>query len=251
LVAIAEAIAADPAYRLTIVAPATQQSTTGHSLVVRREVEVRKHESIAGSPSWSVDGTPATVVRVGLTALLKDDPPDLVVSGINRGENDGMGSWVSGTVAAAREGVIGGVSSIALSLQIEWSDPRPDWEAAARWSKPVIDAVRDSGLPTGVYLNVNVPSDIAAIRGYRVARMGLDESAVATYELSRVDSDGVRWYVNKWSPPVVTEPGGDSHALNQGWVTIAPLGMDHTAEAALLPVQQLQLPSCPSAASDD
>ena len=107
LVAIAEAIAADPTYRLTIVAPATQQSTTGHSLVVRREVEVRRARVIAGSPSWSVDGTPATVVRVGLTALLKDDPPDSWFAE-STAVRIGIGSWVSGTVAAAHEGVIGG-----------------------------------------------------------------------------------------------------------------------------------------------
>ena len=70
LVAIAEAIAADPAYRLTVVAPARQQSAMGHALKIRGEIEVREHEGIAGAPAWSVDATPASVVRLGLTALL-------------------------------------------------------------------------------------------------------------------------------------------------------------------------------------
>jgi 5'-nucleotidase len=251
LAAMAAEIAADPSYRLTIVAPARQQSVSGHSLVTRREVEVRSHDPIAGAPSWSVDGTPATVVRIGLTALLAEDPPEVIVSGINYGENDGLGSWVSGTVAAAREGAMSGVPSVAVSLQIDWSDPQPDFAAAARWAKPVIDSVRDNGLPGGVYLNVNVPKDTEATRGYRVAVMGLDESAEASYELSRADSDGVRWYVNKWRPPEDPEVGGDSHALDHGWVSIAPLGLDHTAEDMGLMLLQLPLPAAPTQSVDE
>jgi broad specificity polyphosphatase/5'/3'-nucleotidase SurE len=115
----------------------------------------------------------------------------------------------------------------------------------------VIDSVRDNGLPGGVYLNVNVPKDTEATRGYRVAVMGLDESAEASYELSRADSDGVRWYVNKWRPPEDPEVGGDSHALDHGWVSIAPLGLDHTAEDMGLMLLQLPLPAAPTQSVDE
>ena len=241
LEAIVAAIAADPAYRVTVVAPAQQQSVSGHALITRTEVKVVEHEAVAGCPSWSVDATPATVARVALTALLEKDPPNLVVSGINRGENDGLGAWTSGTVAVAREGAYAGIPSLAVSLQLNWSDPQPDFESAAKWAKPVIDAVRDNGLPPGVYLNVNVPVDTASIRGYRVARMGLDESEEASYELTRADSDGTRWYLSRWKPPQDTTPGGDTHALVGGWVTITPLGLDQTAESAFLLLQQFEL----------
>jgi 5'-nucleotidase len=250
LAAIVEILAADPAYRVTVVAPKEQQSVAGHALVTRREVEVAEHSAVAGSPAWSVDATPATVARVGLTALLADDPPDLVVSGINHGENDGLGAWTSGTVAVAREGAYEGIPSLAVSLQLDWSDPKPDFAAAARWVKPVIDAVRDEGLPTGVYLNVNVPLDPAAIRGFRVARMGLDRSEEARYVLARVDSDGARWYTSVWKPPLETEAGCDTHALHGGWVTITPLGLDQTVESALPYLLQL-VPPVPIPAADD
>ncbi len=166
LQAIVALIAADPAYRVTVVAPKHQQSVSGHGLVTRTEIEVVEHAPIAGCPAWSVDATPATVARIGLTALLVDDPPDLIVSGINHGENDGLGAWTSGTVAVAREGALAGIPAVAVSLQLDWSDPKPDFDAAARWAKPVIDAVRTEGLPTGIYLNVNVPLDPAKARGY-------------------------------------------------------------------------------------
>lgn len=241
LEAIAAVIAADPAYRVTVVAPTYQQSVSGHGLITRTEVKVVEHEAVAGCLSWSVDATPATVARVALTALLEKDPPDLVVSGINRGENDGLGAWTSGTIAAAREGAYAGIPSLAVSLQLNWSDPQPDFEAAARWAKPVVDAVRDNGLPPGVYLNINVPVDVATIRGYRVARMSLDASEEARYVLARADSDGTRWFLSRWKPPKETTAGGDTHALLGGWVTIAPLGLDQTAESAFPLLQQLEL----------
>ena len=249
LEAIVAALAADPAYRVTVVAPKFQQSVSGHGLITRTEIEVTEHPPVAGCTAWSVDATPGTVARIGLTALLLEDPPDLIVSGINRGENDGLGAWTSGTVAVAREGGLAGIPAVAVSLQLDWSDPQPDFAAAARWAKPVIDAVRSEGLPTGIYLNVNVPLDPAEIAGYRVTRMGLDPSEEARYVLSKVDSDGTRWYVSRWKPPVETEPGRDSHALNGGWVTVTPLGLDQTADEALLLLQQMQL--APDGAADD
>jgi len=242
LEAIVAVIAADPEYRVTVVAPAHQQSVTGHGLITRTEVKVVEHEKVAGCTAWSVDATPATVARVALSALLVEDPPDLIVSGINRGENDGLGAWTSGTVAVAREGAYAGIPSLAVSLQLDWSDPQPDFAAAAQWAKPVIDAVRDNGLPPGVYLNVNVPMEPSAIHGYRVARMSLDRSEEARYVPARADSDGTRWYTSRWKPPKETTPGSDSHALDGGWVTIAPLGLDQTVETAFPHLQQLDLP---------
>jgi 5'-nucleotidase len=241
LEAVAAVLAADPTYRVTVVAPARQQSVTGHGLITRSEVKVVEHDEVAGCVSWSVDATPATVARVALTALLAEDLPDLVVSGINRGENDGLGAWTSGTVAVAREAAYAGVPALAVSLQLNWSDPQPDFATAARWAKPIIDAVRDNGLPPGVYLNVNVPVGTANIRGFRVARMGLDRSEEARYVLSRADSDGARWYTSRWKPPQKTTPGGDTHALADGWVTIVPLGLDQTAECAFPPLLQFDL----------
>ncbi len=240
LAALAEVLAADPAYRVTIVAPAEQQSVTGHAHVTRREVPVREHAPIADSTAWSVGGTPATVVRLGLTALLVNDPPDIVVSGINRGENDGLGAWTSGTVAAAREAALVGIPAVAFSLQLDWDDPKPDFAAAARWAKPLVDAVRTAGLPAGVYLNVNIPRDTGSIRGYRLARMGVTPPAVARFEPVR-DEAGAQWYRSRWRPPDDTEPGTDNSALESGWVAIAPLGLDQTDYRALSIIEELEL----------
>jgi 5'-nucleotidase len=239
IAAIVKVLAADPSYRVTVVAPAEQQSVSSHSHVTRREVPLRSHPALSGVPSWSVGGSPATTVRIGITAVLADDPPDLVVSGINRGENDGLGAWTSGTVGAAREAVLLGFPSVALSLQLDWDDPKPDFDGAALWCKPVLDAVRDRGLPDGVLLNVNVPRDTSAIRGFRLARMGLTPPSVSRFELVREEA-GAAWYKSKWRPPNDSVEGTDTYAMHHGWVAIAPLALDQTSLDAFSLIQNLQ-----------
>jgi 5'-nucleotidase len=240
LAAVAQALAADAGYRLTVVAPADEQSGKGTALDIREPVAVRSYPSLAGSPSWAVAATPATSARIGISAVLGDDPPQLVVSGINRGENIGLSAWYSGTVGAAREAVLAGVPALAFSLELDWADPRPDFVAAARWVKLVVDAVRGRPLPAGVYLNVNIPRDVAAIRGFRIARMGLAPPEVARYELVR-EEGGVRWFRSRWLPPIELEPGSDVRALELGWVSIVPLGLDHTHYPSLSLLEELEL----------
>lgn len=240
LAALVEVLAADDGYRITVVAPEEQQSVTGHAHVTRREVPVRPHAPLAGATAWSADATPASVVRIGLTAILTDDPPGLVVSGINRGENDGLGAWTSGTVAGAREAALLGVPAVALSLQLDWDNPGPNFAAAAQWAKPVVDAVRSGGLPVGVYLNVNIPRDTDAVRGYRLARMGIAPPEISRFELVR-EAEGARWYRSRWRPPAGGQLGTDVHALKMGWVSIVPLGLDQTDYHALSIIQELPL----------
>jgi 5'-nucleotidase len=244
LAAVAEILNTDPDYRVTVVAPAEQQSGKGTALVIRDDIEVRPHPPIGGCPAWSVEATPATTARLGVSTLLTDDPPQLVVSGINRGENIGRSAWYSGTVGAAREAVLSGVSAVAFSLELDWSDPQPDFDGAARWVKPLIEAVVQHGLPEGVYLNVNIPRNTSAIRGYRVTRMGLTPPEVARYDLVR-EEDGARWFRSHWRPPIELEAGTDTRALEEGWVTIVPLGLDHTHYPSLPLLQELE-PSEPA-----
>jgi 5'-nucleotidase len=240
LTAVAELLAMDPSFRVTVVAPAEQQSGKGTALVIREDIQVRPHTPIAGWSAWSVEATPASTARLGISALLGDDPPKLVLSGINRGENIGRSAWYSGTVGAAREAVLTGIPAVAFSLELDWSDPKPDFVGAARWVKPLLDAIVEHGLPEGVYLNVNIPRNSATIRGYRLARMGLTPPEVASYDMVR-EEEGVRWFRSRWRPPAEFEPGTDIRALEEGWVSIVPLGLDHTHYPTLPLLQELEL----------
>ncbi len=246
LAALAEALTADPGYRVTVVAPHDQQSAAGHALVIRREIAIRPHPAVGGATAVSVDATPASATAIALTVVLEQDPPDLVVSGINKGENVGRAAWYSGTVGAAREAVLRGVPAIALSLELDWDDPKPDWTGAARLAKPVVDAVRSSGLPDGIVLNVNVPRDTAAVRGYRITSMGMTPDEVSRYAIDRVE-DGVRYVTSRWAPPDGAAEGSDVTALDAGFVPLTPLTLDQTAYTALAPLAQLEL-TIPAAA---
>jgi 5'-nucleotidase len=232
LAALVAALAADPAYAVTVVAPAEQQSGRGSALTIRGEIPLRRHTRIAGAPSWSVGATPATTARVGIALVLADDPPDLVISGINRGENVGRIAWYSGTVGAAREAVLAGVPAVAVSLQLDWAEPQPDYDDAARWAKPIIDAVRDRPLPEGVYLNVNIPREPGSILGYRLCRMGLEAPQVSGFDVVR-EEEGVRYLEGRWAPAIGYEIGSDTAALHEGWVAVTPLGIDATAYDAV------------------
>jgi len=243
LAAVAAVLAADPSYRVTVVAPAEQQSGVGHGLTIRREMAVRPHADVGGAPAWSVNGTPASVTGAGLTVVLAGDLPQLVVSGINKGENVGRAAWYSGTIGGAREAVMRGIPAVALSLELDWSDPQPDWASAARFAKPVIDAVRERPLPPGTLLNVNFPRETAAARGYRVTRLNLEPDSVSRYEVDR-EEDGVRFISSRWAPAQEAVLGTDAAAIADGWIPITPLNLDQTAYEVLpelIPLD-LQLP---------
>lgn len=232
LEALAAVLHADPAYRVTVVAPTDPQSGKGSALTIHGEIAVRPHDPIGGATAWSVDATPATTARVGLAYLLACDPPDLVVSGINKGENVGRIAWYSGTVGAAREAVLAGSTAVAFSLQLNWADPDPDFKDAARWAKPVVDALRAQALPTGIYLNVNIPKDPASISGFRLCRQGLEKPQVAGFDLQS-EEDGVRYLKSRWAPAMGTEIGSDTTELHRGWVTLTPLTLDSTSYQTL------------------
>ncbi len=231
LEALVRAFPPGDSFRVTVVAPAEQQSAMGHALVIRRAIPVTTHTPIAGWPAWAVGATPATTTRIALSTLLSQDPPDLVLSGINRGENVGTVIMYSGTVAAAREAASLGYPAIAFSLALDWGDPHPDWAAAARWTVPVVRAIARQGLPGGVFLNVNIPREPRSARGYRLARMSLQADVDSFYEVVR-EEEGIRWLRGHWRPSEKADPDTDVAALEVGWVTLTPLAVDQTAYRA-------------------
>jgi len=109
--AVLERIAREFSEDIWVVAPAEEQSGAGHSLTLTQPVRLRKH----GERRFSVTGTPTDAVMMGLAHILKDTPPDLILSGVNRGANLGEDVTYSGTVSAAMEGALAGIPSIALS----------------------------------------------------------------------------------------------------------------------------------------
>jgi len=213
-----------------VVAPLSESSATSHSITVNAPIV---HEKVYQNGSFlghAIGGSPADCVKVALTELL-ESLPDLIVSGINIGANVGINVFYSGTVAAAVEGAMLGVTSVAVSLQ---SSENPEIESAARIASRLIeDIVRQNRSNRGQQLqirlfNVNLPdgnpSRIKGIRFTRQSILGYDES----FE-RKVDDSGRSIFWLKGNLPIESA-GEDSDVLclAKGYITITPLHYDLT-----------------------
>ncbi|MBX9731072.1 MAG: 5'/3'-nucleotidase SurE, partial [Sphingomonas sp.] len=151
-----EAIAATLSDDVWIVAPADEQSGAGHSLTLTRPLRVRKH----GEKRFAVAGTPTDAVMMALAKIMKDSPPDLILSGVNRGANLAEDVTYSGTVSAAMEGALAGVRSIALS-QVYAREGMGDvvpFDAAQAWGEKVLRPLIDAPLAPRTLININFPA---------------------------------------------------------------------------------------------
>jgi 5'-nucleotidase len=213
-----------PLGEVTIVAPDAERSATAHSITLDRPLRVREVYVADTFLGFSVDGSPADCVKLGVKEILQA-APDLVLSGINLGSNVGINVLYSGTVAAGLEGAILGVTSVAVSLA---ASKKPDFRAAARIAAGVIRQILAAGPPRGSLFNLNIPTGASeAIRGVRLARQ-----STISYEDGfdvRVDPRGGKYFwmtgeLNKHELP----PDCDAALLAEGFVTLTPLHYDLT-----------------------
>jgi len=214
-----------PLGRVVIVAPDRDQSATSHSLTLHRPFRIHRHEE----DFFSVDGTPTDCVVAGYHGLL-DHPPDMVISGINHGPNMGEDVFYSGTVAAAIEGTLQGVPSIAVSLATR---ELSDFVAPARFVSRLVRRVLDSGLPGRQLLNVNLPHrPWSEVSGVRITRLG--SRVYRDTLIKKVDPRGRDYYWIGGEDPV-WEPreGTDFFAVEAGYISVTPLRLDLTDEHAL------------------
>jgi len=140
--------------RVVVVAPDSQRSSVGHGITLGRPIRVKKMRTSAGIHGVGLSGTPADCVKFALTKVLKRKPT-IVVSGINLGPNDGCSVFYSGTVAAAREASLYGITAIAFSLD---TFVNPDYRYAAKFAAKLVADVARTGLAAGTFLNVNIPN---------------------------------------------------------------------------------------------
>jgi 5'-nucleotidase len=206
---------------VTVVAPASEQSATAHSLTLTRPLRARQ----IGERRYSVDGTPTDCVLLAVTKILPE-PPDIVVSGINHGANLGDDVTYSGTVAGALEASVFKLPGIAVSL----SAREGDFTHAANFAAGLTRQVLKEGLTEGTILNVNVPP--GEIRGARLTHQGV---ASATPDIIEgLDPRGRSYYwigVQKllWKE----DRDSDYAAIEEGLVSITPLRTDMTDYCAL------------------
>lgn len=213
-----------PHARVTVAAPLEQQSGTGHGITYRDAITLQDIPDASGIEWYAIGARPATVVRLALEALM-DTMPDLVISGINAGENLGHSAWLSGTVAAAREAAILGIPAIAVSLQGNELD---DYAAAARYVRRLVPQLRAAGLlEPGFLLNVNVPAG-AGREAQRAKVVRLSPAPGNQRYERRVSPRGLVYFWDNWAPLEDDVEGTDVHAFVRGSITLTPLVIDQT-----------------------
>ena len=204
---------------ITVVAPERDRSGASNSLTLDRPLMVRR----APNGFLFVNGTPTDCVHLAVTGLL-DHLPDMVISGINLGANMGDDTIYSGTVAAATEGYLLGIPSIAMSLA---SKAGRHFETAAAVALELVE--RHARAPAGAWLlNVNVP-DIAqdALRGMAVTRLGRRHKAEDVIRSQNPRGETVYW-VGAAGAAADAGEGTDFHAVETGFVSVTPLQIDLT-----------------------
>ena len=206
-----------------VVAPSVERSGAGHSLTIHEPLRPVK----ISDRRYSVSGTPTDCVMVAINHIMKENPPDLVLSGINHGGNLGEDVHYSGTVAAAMEGVLLGVPSIALS-QVWDKDEVIDWDTAEHFAPDVIRKVCAVGWGKNVLININFPErPVGEVKGVMPATQGSHK--VGDDLLLRHDPRGrpYLWIGNKRMSDV-SRLGTDLKAVDDGFISVTPLNVDLT-----------------------
>lgn len=215
---------------VTVVAPERDYSGASNSLTLDRPLIVRQSHN----GFYFVNGTPTDCVHLAVTGLL-DELPDMVISGINHGANMGDDTIYSGTVAAATEGFLLGIPSLAVSLV---SQSAGNDRTAARFVCDLVKRFRDSPLEAPVLLNVNVPDiPFDQLRGAKVTRLGKRHKAKPVVKSTNPRGEIVYW-VGAAGDAQDAGPGTDFFALTQNQVSITPLQMDLTRHSQLEVVQR-------------
>src|SRR5512134_1685607 len=205
---------------VTVVAPERDRSGASNSLTLDRPLSVRR----SANGFLFIDGTPTDCVHLAVTGLL-DELPDMVVSGINLGANMGDDTIYSGTVAAATEGFLLGLPSVAVSLT---SKTGAHFDTAARVAVELVEQLRTSAPPTAWLLNVNVPDvPFEQLAGLRVTRLGKRHKAEPVIRTRSPRGEEVFW-IGAAGAAADAGEGTDFHAVQSGYASVTPLQIDLT-----------------------
>jgi len=232
-----EKIAAKLSDDIWIVAPSEEQSGAGHSLTLTRPLRLRQH----AEKRFSVTGTPTDAVMMGLKKVL-DAPPDLVLSGVNRGANLADDITYSGTVAAALEGALAGIPSIALSQVYSREGVGNDvsFDSAEGWGERVLRPLVEMAFAERTLINVNFPPvDAEKVKGIRVVRQGFHDYSRGSI-VEGVDPRGFAYF---WfGLHGIEHTSGhdtDLEAVADGYISVTPLQLDFTHRESLASLAQL------------
>jgi 5'-nucleotidase len=207
-----------------VVAPHEEQSGAARSLTLSNPLRVRKYEE----RRFSISGTPTDAVMIAVTKLLGEKKPDLVLSGVNNGQNVAEDVTFSGTIAGALQGMTLGIPSIALSLA-RMSREAARWKTPEAYAPELIRRLLDIGWPKDVVININFPDrEPEDVAGVEVTEQGRRD-ALPLFAEERQDLRGGTYYWFGFSGKLSDPPAGtDLRAIYDGRISITPLHLELT-----------------------
>lgn len=224
--AVLETVAAELAEEVWVVAPEHDQSGTSHSISLHSPLRVSRQ----GERRFGVAGTPGDCVVMAVRHLMRDRPPALVLSGINRGANLGVETMFSGTVGAAMTGLLLGLPSIALSQTFRDRE-NVRWDTARALAPGVVRKLLDVSHATPVCLNVNFPDVDAAAAGPLTATRQGAGLVQGIDVLPNVDPRGIDYYWMRFQRgSSENEPDTETAAIASGRISVTPIYFDRTDE---------------------
>lgn len=207
-------------YEVTIVAPAHERSAASHSLTLRKPVRAEK----IAEHEYSVDGTPVDCMVIAVQKLLHK-PVDLVISGINAGQNMGEDIHYSGTVAAAKEAAFFGYKSIAISIN---SYKDQIFDTAARWLVMMLKNCLADILQSNQVLNINIPNvQFEEVKGIRLTSTG-HRKYYNFIKMIEEDEKGFSYIIGGDLPVWEKQKGTDAEAISENYISLTPLGFEMT-----------------------
>ena len=223
-----EEIARELSDEVWVCAPAEENSGAGHSLTLHSPVRLREH----GERRFSVTGTPTDAVNLALRKMFAERMPDLIISGINNGENLADDITYSGTISAAMEGALAGIPAVAMSQALR--DGGHGFSAARFWARKVLAPLLDLQMAKRTVVNVNFPALPAnEVKGIRVVRQGFHDYARGAL-VEAVDPRGRPYYWFGLEDVEHTlDHGTDLEAVGDGYIAVTPLQLDLTHHASI------------------
>lgn len=216
--------------RVLVIAPETEQSGVSHAFHGFLGHEVRRVPGDHPFEFFAMTGTPADCTKMGLRNLFHDRPIACVISGPNRGENAGVSSLYSGTVAGAREAALWGCPGLALSLSADATEK--SLSELCRFAAKFVELALYREISPNTIWNVNFPTETVSFRGYRAAVQNL-----SMFTDRYVERDG-KYFLEGWKSSEHFIADSDDDMLLRGYATVTPMTIDQTARSELSAVEK-------------
>lgn len=204
---------------LFVIAPSTERSGAGAAITWDRPMLIQESTWPENTPAWSVDGTPADCIKMGIRIIL-DEKPDFIISGINAGSNAGRNVLHSGTIGAVIEGILRGIPGMALSCE---DGANPNFHVAEKYVVSLAHYLMEHPLPLGSFLNVNFPHSAQdKVKGFRLTRQGKGRWEENPH-LHIVTEHGPSYWLGGKPEELTEDENCDIALLKEGYLTAVPI----------------------------